>query len=298
MGKSNEKKIIFITGTSSGFGYLTAKTLAEKEHKVYASMRNIDSRNKEKREELEAFGKENGLFLKVLECDVLSTDSVNEAIKAVIDAEDRIDVLVNNAGYGLSGPIEFTSDETLHHMFDTNVYGTVRTIKAVLPKMREQRDGLIINLSSVVGQISIPMEGLYCASKAAVEGLSEALLGEGYLFNIKVVVVQPHAFGTDFMGRSMKTAVEPAESDEYEKPFQVFMDKMENMVNPKSSPQEVADKIAMIIKKNGKVSFRQPVRKNARRDLFFSKLLDPLTLQKMAAKMYGLGDIFKKIPKE
>ncbi|MFX0098818.1 MAG: SDR family oxidoreductase [Candidatus Hodarchaeota archaeon] len=293
MGKTKEKKVVFITGTSSGFGYLTAKTLADKGHKVYASMRDTGSRNKVKKEELEKYVDN----LKVVDCDVLSTDSVNKAIQSVIDAEDRIDVLINNAGYGLSGPVELTSDEVVHHLFDTNVYGTIRTIKAVLPKMREQRDGLIINFSSVVGQVSIPIEGVYCASKAAVEGLSEALLGEGYLFNIKVVVLQPHAFGTDFMGRSMKRAVEPETSGEYKKPFQTFVDKLKNMVNPKSSPQEVADKIAWIIEQK-KPPFRVPVGKNARRDLFFSKLLAPLTLQKIAAKMYGLGDIFKKIPKE
>ncbi len=294
MAKQPAPKVIFITGTSSGFGYHTAKQLARDRHKVYASMRDTGTRNKVKKDELENFGKEGNLHVKVLECDVMDTASVDAAVKAVVDAEGRIDVLVNNAGYGIYGPLEAYDDAKARDAFDTNVYGYVRAIRAAMPHMRKQRSGLIINVSSVLGQLGLPVMGFYNATKFAVEGLSEALLGEGYLFGIKVSVVEPHLFNTNFAGPSAKMMAEPGETGEYEKAFRLLLEKQGNLINPKSGPEEVARKISWVVKQKNP-PFRVPVGKNARRDMFFAKLLDPLMLQKIAAKMYGLGEAFKKI---
>lgn len=294
MARAGTFKVIFLTGTSSGFGYHAARQLARDGHVVYASMRDTATRNKEKKEELESFGKENDLHVKVLDCDVMDTASVDAAIGAVIDAEGRVDVLVNNAGYGIYGPLESYDDAKAKHAFETNVYGYIRAIRAVMPRMRQQRSGLIINVSSVLGQLGLPVMGFYNATKFAVEGLSEALLGEGYLFGIKVVVVEPHMFHTNFAGPSAKLMADPSATGEYEKAFTLLLEKQGNLVNPNSGPEEVARKISWVIRQKNP-PFRVPVGKNARRDMFFAKLLDPLMLQKIAAKMYGLGEAFKRM---
>ncbi|MHA1849423.1 MAG: SDR family oxidoreductase [Promethearchaeota archaeon] len=294
MKKRDKGKVIMITGSSSGFGYLTAKKLASDGHHVYATMRDISTRNAKKKGELEAFADDDKLFLKVLECDVNDTGMVEKTVKSILGDEEKIDVLINNAGYGLIGPVEFASDDAIYQQFNTNVFGYIRTIRAVLPAMRARRSGLIINVSSVGGRLSIPLEGIYCASKFAVEGLSEALLSECYLFGINVTVIEPHIFGTNFLSRSLKKVAEPSETGDYQVPFDYFIKNMENFVNPKSNPQEVANKISWVVRQKNP-PFRVPVGKNARRDILFSKLIKPLTLQKLAAKMYGLGDLFKKM---
>jgi NAD(P)-dependent dehydrogenase (short-subunit alcohol dehydrogenase family) len=294
MATKQNPKVVFITGCSSGFGYHAAKELARRGYKVYASMRDITARNESKKTELETFAGDAKLFLSVLECDVSDTGSVEAAIKTVIDNENRIDVLVNNAGYGIYGPLEFYDDERARASFETNVYGYIRAIRAVLPQMRKQRSGLIINVSSVLGKLGLPIMGFYNATKFAVEGLSESLLGECYLFNIKVSVVEPHMFATNFAGSSAKMMAEPDDTGEYKTAFHALLDKQGNLINPKSGPDEVARKIAWVIGKKNP-PFRVPVGKNARRDIFFARFMSPLALQKIAAKLYGLGDAFKKM---
>ncbi|MHA1370180.1 MAG: SDR family oxidoreductase [Promethearchaeota archaeon] len=289
-----KKKVIMITGCSSGFGKLTAKTLASRGHRVYATMRDIETRNRSSRSELESIASEQGYDLQVLECDVTSSNSVNDAIKTIIETDKRIDVLVNNAGYGLFGPVEYGDQDKIKTLFETNFFGYVRTINAVLPYMRKARDGLIINVSSVMGKIGLPFEGYYCASKFAVEGLSESLVGECYLFGIKVVVVEPHAYSTNFSKRSLKFLADPEVCGEYGAAFRTFIENIDKAINPKGSPQEVADKIAWVVSKKNP-PFHVPVGKNARRDIFFGKILSPLTLQKIAARMYGMSGIFKRI---
>ncbi|HME50945.1 MAG TPA: SDR family oxidoreductase [Candidatus Lokiarchaeia archaeon] len=294
MAKKQDPKVIFITGCSSGFGYLATKELARCGHKVYASMRDISSRNEAKKTELESFAADNKLFLKVLECNVTDTGSVEAAIKTVIDDENRIDVLVNNAGYGIYGPLEFYDDERARDAFETNVYGYIRTIRAVMPQMRKQRSGLIINVSSVLGRVGLPIMGFYNATKFAVEGLSESLLGECYLFNINVSVVEPYMFATNFAGPSAKMMAEPDSTSEYKGAFHALLEKQGNLINPKSGPDEVVRKIAWLVGKKNP-PFRVPVGKHARRDMLFASFMNPLTLQKIAAKLYGLGDAFKKM---
>ncbi|MHA1681700.1 MAG: SDR family oxidoreductase [Promethearchaeota archaeon] len=299
MSSKKDKKVVFITGCSSGFGYLAARRLARDGHVVYATMRDVSTRNKGVKEDLEQFASESdpSLEIKVVECDVLDVSSVNAAVQAMVDSEGRVDVLVNNAGYGLIGPVECAPEDKIRHQFDTNVFGVIRTIKAVLPHMRARRSGLIINVSSVGGRLGIPLEGIYCATKFAVEGLSEALLGECYLFGINVTLLEPHAFGTGFMGRSLKLVAEPSETGEYSGPFGYFTENITKFVHKKSDPREVADKISWIVKQKNP-PFRVPVGPNARRDSTFAKIIKPLTLQKMAARMYGMKDLFKKVPRD
>ncbi len=187
-------KNILITGCSTGFGFLAAKDLAKKGHHVYATMRNTQGKNKEYADELKAFSKENQVKIDVLDIDVTSDQSVNDAVAQI----DKIDVLINNAGRGFNGPIEaFTAQQALDQL-DLNIVGNIRMMKAVLPKMRAQKSGLIIQLSSIAGRCCTPGFGIYHASKWGVEGLSESMRYELAPLGIDVVIVQPGPFATEF----------------------------------------------------------------------------------------------------
>jgi len=187
-------KKILITGCSTGFGNNAAKHFAQKGHTVYASMRNSSGKNAEKANELLEFGKSNGLNIEVLDIDVTSDESVQKAVSSL----PAIDVLINNAGAGYGGPVESYSSSQILDQLDLNVVGTIRVAKAVLPKMRAQKSGLIIQLSSVVGRIAVPGFGVYNASKWAVEGISEAMRYELAPHGIDVVIVEPGPFATKF----------------------------------------------------------------------------------------------------
>ncbi|MFT5777379.1 MAG: NAD(P)-dependent dehydrogenase (short-subunit alcohol dehydrogenase family) [Crocinitomicaceae bacterium] len=192
-----EKKIVFITGTNSGFGYLTAKSSAAKGYKVYASMRDTDGRNAEKAHELSAI--EN---ITVVELDVTNTENVNSTIASIIEAEGRLDVVVNNAGYFGGGLTEAYTDQDMEKMFDVNVKGTWRVMKSSLPQMRSQGEGLIINTSSGLGRFSAPFMSVYNSTKFAVEGLTEGLHYEVKPLGVEVVLIQPGAFPTEIFGKA------------------------------------------------------------------------------------------------
>jgi len=187
-------KNVLITGCSTGFGYDSAKYLAEKGHNVYATMRNVAGKNEKPAAELSAFAKDNNLNITVLEMDVTSDDSVNAAVKDI----NAVDVLINNAGLGYGGPVEtFTSKQVMDQL-DLNIVGTMRTAKAVLPMMREQKSGLIIQVSSGAGRAAFPGFGVYHASKWGLEGMSEAMRYELGPLGIDVVIVEPGPFSTNF----------------------------------------------------------------------------------------------------
>jgi NAD(P)-dependent dehydrogenase (short-subunit alcohol dehydrogenase family) len=189
-------KNVLITGCSSGFGFETAKYLAEKGHSVYATMRNVNGKNGKPASELRNFAKERNLSITVLEMDVTS----DESVKAAADQISQVDVLINNAGLGYGGPIEsFSSSEVLAQL-DLNIVGTIRTAKAILPKMRAQKSGLIIQVSSGAGRASFPGLGIYHASKWGLEGLSESMRYELAPLGIDVVIVEPGPFSTNFFG--------------------------------------------------------------------------------------------------
>jgi NAD(P)-dependent dehydrogenase (short-subunit alcohol dehydrogenase family) len=189
-------KNVLITGCSSGFGYDSAKYLAEKGYTIYATMRNVEGKNKKPAAELEAYSKDNNLSITVLEMDVTS----NASVMAAVDQISEVDVLINNAGLGYGGPIEsFTSDQVLAQL-DLNIVGTIRAAKAVLPKMRAQQSGLIIQVSSGAGGACFPGFGVYHASKWGLEGLSESMRYELAPLGIDVVIVEPGPFSTNFFG--------------------------------------------------------------------------------------------------
>ncbi len=184
-------KTILITGAATGFGRDTAETLALAGHHVFASMRDIAGRNRAHAEALRASG------IAVVELDVTNTDSVTHAIAAVLAQTGRIDVLINNAGVAAAGVSEAFTDAQVQSMFDVNVIGVQRTLRGVLPAMRAQNDGLIINVGSILGRVTFPFFGLYGASKFAVEALTDSFRYEVSQLGVEVVLVQPSAYPTN-----------------------------------------------------------------------------------------------------
>lgn len=193
-------KSILITGTSSGFGRDTAETLARAGHKVYASMRDIAGRNRPHAEALRAHG------LNVVELDVTDDTSVESAVSAVLAQTGRIDVLVNNAGIFAAGVSEAFTPDQAKILFNTNVVGLLRTTRAVLPAMRGQGDGLIVNVGSIVGRVTFPFFGIYGASKFAVEALTDSYRYELSQLGVDVVLVQPSAYPTNMYASVLQPA--------------------------------------------------------------------------------------------
>ena len=193
-------KKILITGCSTGFGFDSAKYLAEKGHHVYATMRNINGKNAAAASNLKEFANSNNLKIDVLEIDVTSDESVNAAASKL----PTVDVLINNAGLGYGGAMEAFSSQQIMDQLDLNIVGTVRTAKAVLPGMREQKSGLIIQVSSTAGRGAFPGFGVYHASKWGLEGMSEAMRYELAPLGIDVVLVEPGPFATNFFGNMVQ----------------------------------------------------------------------------------------------
>ena len=180
-------KTILITGASTGFGRLTAETLADAGHTVFASMRDPEGKNRDHAKALRAHG------IKVVALDVTDTESVDQAVVTVIAEAGRIDVLVNNAGVASVGVSEAFTAEQAAALFDVNVIGVHRVTRAVLPTMRHQEDGLIVNVGSILGRVTFPFFGIYGASKFAVEALTDSYRHEVAQLGIDVVLVQPSA---------------------------------------------------------------------------------------------------------
>jgi NAD(P)-dependent dehydrogenase (short-subunit alcohol dehydrogenase family) len=186
-------EIILITGCSSGFGLLSAARLAARGHKVYATMRDL-----RKKEFLEMESRKRGGFdnLTILELDVTQTESVRTAILTIVEKEGFIDVLVNNAGFGMGGFFEDLSDADWRAQFDVNFFGVLNVTREVLPVMRPRRKGLIINISSMAAFSGTPAFSAYCSSKFALEGFSECLYMELHNHGIDVVLVEPGSYRT------------------------------------------------------------------------------------------------------
>ncbi len=183
-------KTILITGASTGFGRDTAETLARAGHKVFASMRDPEAKNRAHADALR------GQNIEVVELDVTDSQSVDRAVAAVIAKAGRIDVLINNAGVAAAGVSEAITPEQATALFDVNVIGLHRVTRAVLPDFRRHNDGLIINIGSILGRITFPFFGLYGASKFAVEALTDSLRYEVSQLGIDVTLVQPSAYPT------------------------------------------------------------------------------------------------------
>jgi NADP-dependent 3-hydroxy acid dehydrogenase YdfG len=225
-------KVIFITGVSSGLGKHTAEHLALNGFTVYGSSRS---------------GKPIDGEVIPIKMDVTDVKSIQEAIVKIIEKEGKIDVLINNAGMGISGAIEEATTEEIKLQMDTNFMGMIHVIQTVLPSMRHQGSGTIINMSSLGGICALPFQGFYCASKFAIVGFSDSLRMEVKPFNIKVVVIEPGDFHTNFTANRM--IQEKAKKDSpYEAQFRKTMEIIEKDETGGIHPDILAHKILKIVK--------------------------------------------------
>lgn len=224
-----------VTGSSSGIGLETAIHLAKNGFKTYATMRNLDKAQKVLRE-----AQRDNLPIEVIQLDVTDDVSVHNAIQEVIKKEGRIDLLVNNAGYALFGAAEDLGIDEVQKQFDTNFFGIIRTIKEVLPTMRKQQSGTIVNISSAIGFGGMPLMSAYASTKFAMEGFTESLKAEVAPFGIKSVLVEPGVIKTDVMNASptAKKALEPTSA--YSELLQQFGKIAENLYANCSGPDVVA----------------------------------------------------------
>src|SRR6516162_6617432 len=238
-------KTILITGASTGFGRDTAETLTREGHRVFASFRDIAGRNKSHADALR------GKDIHVVELDVSNNKSVESAVSTVLSQAGRIDVLVNNAGIASAGVSEAFTPEQVRDLFEVNVFGVQRVLRAVLPTLRKQGDGLIINIGSILGRVTFPFFGIYGASKFAVEALTDSLRYELSQLGVDVVLVQPSAYPTN-MYASIQQPADGARAEAYGatgeipgKMFATFNDIFSAAGAP--NPQDVATAIAALV---------------------------------------------------
>ena len=234
------EKVALVTGSSSGIGYETSLALAREGYFTYATMRDL-----KKEAVIKKIAEEENLPLKVIELDVDNDDSVQNAVETIIEEKQRIDVLVNNAGWGIWGTAEDVSIEEFRAQFETNFFSVVRMIQKVAPIMRKQGTGDIVNISSIAGRIGFPVSTAYISSKFAIEGLSESLRYELGPFGIDVIIIEPGVIKTNFFD-SMKTAKKA--DDTYKEITEKVISGVKMMAEMGTPPKEVANVIIKSLK--------------------------------------------------
>ncbi|MBE9585147.1 SDR family oxidoreductase [Mucilaginibacter sp. JRF] len=239
------KKVVLITGTNSGFGWLTAHSVAALGHKVYATMRDTTGKNAERAQALSQL--EN---VTVLDVELTDEASVKNAVDTIIATDGTIDVLVNNAGASMFGVAETATPADVQRMFDINVIAPWRLTKLALPYMRNQSEGLIINVTSGFGRVGFPFFGVYCASKFGLEGLVEGLHYELRPLGVDVVILEPGGFPTE-MSQKVQLGTDASVADGYAAiagyPEKIFaaIGQLFEATNP--NPQDVADGVVKLI---------------------------------------------------
>ncbi|CAM2158787.1 SDR family NAD(P)-dependent oxidoreductase (plasmid) [Pararobbsia alpina] len=241
-----EGSVVLITGASSGIGNATARVLANAGYRVFGGVRRPDTATK-------VHGVE------FVQMDVQDDASVVSAVNGVLEKAGRIDIVINNAGTSLMGPVEATSDAEAKPLFDVNVLGVLRVMRAALPSMRSNRSGLILNVSSVLGFLPAPFMGLYASSKHALEGLSESLDHEVRTFGVRVVLVEPSFSRTGLDSNAMQTQ---AVIEDYAVDLGHSMNAVRQQIREALPPDVVAKKILSIVR--GSHRLRQPADGRAR----------------------------------
>jgi short-subunit dehydrogenase len=251
-------KVAVVTGSSSGIGYETSLLLARNQIKTYATMRNMS-----KSDGLIKIASEENLQLNVAQLDVNDDLSVNKAIDKIVKDNDRIDILVNNAGYDLFGPLEESSLEEIKQQFETNFFGVIRTTKAVIPTMRKQGKGTIINVSSVGGKVGLlPFLTAYHASKFAIEGFTESLRQELDDLNINIILIEPGYVSSGFLDNSKYAKGFDSNKSPYAKKVEQVFQGFESITAYSSHPSKVAQTILDVLN-SPNPELRNPVGKDA-----------------------------------
>jgi NAD(P)-dependent dehydrogenase (short-subunit alcohol dehydrogenase family) len=288
------EKVVLITGCSSGFGRITAQTLARAKCRVFAGMRDLQGRNASNAREVQALAEKESLSLSPIELDVNDDASVDRAVAEVIQGAGRIDVLVNNAGLTVRGLVEAVTIEQMRRIFETNVFAVQRMNRAVLPHMRKRGSGLLIHVSSQGGRVVLPGLGMYCASKAALEALVESyhyeLAGQG----IDSILVQPGAYATA-IGQNADKAADEARETSYGPASEIPKTLMANL-GKRQDPQQVADAILRLIEIP---AGKRPLRTDVGVTSDFVARLNAFTLeiQKGILDVFGLTSLIKYQPR-
>jgi len=236
-------EVALITGCSSGIGYETALILARNGYRTFATMRNAKKSNS-----LLRTTEEEKLPLEVIELDINDGMSIEKAVSQVKNEEKRIDILINNAGYGLVGFFEDLSLDEIRDQFETNFFGVLNITKKIIPVMRSQKRGTIINISSGAGQVGFPGISAYVSTKFAIEGFSESLMYELSPFGIKVIIIEPGVIKTNFFGNCIISE----QSAKTESPYSRSLEKLQKDINMMqehaTSPAEVAKMILQVLR--------------------------------------------------
>lgn len=235
------KKVVLITGGSSGIGKSIGEFLHQKGFEVYGTSRNPE--------------KITDSVFPLLALDVRNSSSIKRTVAEIIERSGRIDIVINNAGVGITGPIEEIPTEEIKNNFETNLFGPIEVMKAVLPQMREQKTGLIINITSIAGYMGLPYRGIYSASKGALELITEALRMETKSFGITITNVAPGDFATNIAAGRYHAPV--IQGSAYEIPYGNTLKEMNTHVDSGSNPNEMAEAIyAIILSKNPKIHYK------------------------------------------
>lgn len=284
MKSEKQKQVVLITGCSSGFGLLTSIRLAQRGYEVVATMRNLA-----KRGVLDEAIERHKLSLTVLQLDVTDIKSIEACLKDISEKYGHLDVLVNNAGYGIGGFFEDLSDKEYRDQLETNFFGVLNMIRLSLPLLRKSSSAKIINISSVAGLTATPGMGAYNTSKWALEGFSESLRQELSLFGIQVLLIEPCPYPTEVLNtntRFAEKAMDP-ESPNYEYTQKLYKKYLERNETLKSDPNEVAKLIeSLIVAKNP--PFRNVIGPNAKLRYYFRRFF-PWRLNEWLVKKVIFG---------
>jgi short-subunit dehydrogenase len=277
----NKATIVLITGTSSGFGLLTSVRLAARGFIVYATMRDL-----QKQQPLLHKVSRRNLKVEVRPLDVTKPQTIKKVIDEIKLKHGRLDVLVNNAGFGLGGFFEDISEEEMRWQMEVNFFGVQNMCRQVVPMMREQKKGLIINVSSIAGQTATPCLGAYNASKWALEGFSESLYYEVSQFGVKVVLIEPGTYPTDIFKGNAQYA---KNYNNTESPYYPFSQKLKQFVSDhirdsKKDPEDVARLIERVIMSpNPRLRYISDFSSHAR--VMVSKIIPPFLYEYVFRKM-------------
>lgn len=300
-----EPQNVLMTGTSSGFGFLTSKTLAARGHHVFAGMRNVDTKNKEAAEALRSFGADSPGSIDVLQMDVTSDEEVNAAVRRAEEIGGHLDVAINSAGYVTIGWQEEFSVEDFREIFDLFLFAAQRVYRAVLPRMRARKSGLVINVTTIGARIAQPLrQGPYAGAKWALEVLTERYRQELGHFNIESVTVQPGLFpGTNLPHNvrhiNNKEIIDQYPSYQEDRYFKTYDRFFRSMGQKSEQGQEVADAIARLVEMPA--GTRPPSTVVSSRNIFGCKEAEELNnlFHKTQEKLLALfvegkpGDFFK-----
>src|ERR1051325_8658842 len=236
-------KVAVVTGSSSGIGYETSLMLARNGFLTYATMRNLN-----KSENIKVVATKENLPIRINQLDVTDDVSVKNTVQAILSETGRIDVLVNNAGYGLNGAFEDLAMDEIKAQYETNVFGLIRTTQSVLPIMRRQKSGIIVNISSGAGRFGFPGSSAYISTKFAVEGLSESMSYELEPFGIKVVLVEPGVIMTNIVNTMVVARKSQDPNSAYSQMMQKMANTFEGLMKNSSSPDLVANVVLKAVK--------------------------------------------------